>query len=93
MWVIYMNSRLNRRSRTLPPRTAWQQFPDLLSAPVVEPRVLSCNTGKQRFQIRPSWEYINRSLRYMNVETGNEAGQFNFSGNICFEFSVQCRPL
>jgi hypothetical protein len=25
----------------------------------------------------------------MNVETGNEAPQFNF-GNICFEFSVQC---
>jgi hypothetical protein len=28
----------------------------------------------------------------MNVETGNEVGSF-ISGNICFEFSVQCLQL
>jgi len=32
--------------RKLPPTTVWQQFLALLSAPAVEPRVLSCNTGK-----------------------------------------------
>jgi hypothetical protein len=50
MLIIYVNSRLNRRSggegRELPPTTAWRQFPSLLTAPVVEPRILSSNTGK-----------------------------------------------
>ncbi len=51
MLVLYVNSRLNLRSegegRELPPTTAWRQFPALLSAPVVEPRVLSRNTGNR----------------------------------------------
>ncbi len=57
MLVIDMNSRLNCRSggvgREPPSTTAWQQFPALLATPVVEPRVLSRNTEKSRFQIRP----------------------------------------
>jgi hypothetical protein len=56
MLVIDVNSWLNRRSREeareLPPTAAWRQFPALLSAPAVELRVLSRNTGKQRFKIR-----------------------------------------
>jgi hypothetical protein len=48
--VIYVNSRLNYRSggegRELPPTSAWRQFPALLSATPVEPRVLSRNTGE-----------------------------------------------
>jgi len=47
---IDVKSRLNRRSgeegRELPPTPAWRQFPTLLSAPVVELRVLSRNAGK-----------------------------------------------
>jgi hypothetical protein len=50
MLVIYVNSWLNLRSggegRELLPTTAWRQLPALLSAPEVEPRVLSHNTGK-----------------------------------------------
>ncbi len=50
MLIIYVKSRLNRRSRRegkeLPPTTVSQQFPALLSAPAVEPRVLSRNTTK-----------------------------------------------
>jgi hypothetical protein len=50
MLVIYVNSWLDCRSvekdRELPPTLAWRQFPALLSAAAVEPKVLSCNTGK-----------------------------------------------
>jgi hypothetical protein len=57
MLVIYMNSQLNSRrggeGRELLPTSAWKQLPSLLSIPAVEPRVLSHNTGKLRFQIRP----------------------------------------
>jgi hypothetical protein len=57
MLVIYVNSLPNHRSggegRELPLTTAWRQIPALLSAPAVEPRVISSNTGKLRFQIRP----------------------------------------
>jgi hypothetical protein len=53
---VGQNFQLNRRSgrddRELPPITVWRQFPALLSAPAVEPRVLSHNTSKQSFQIR-----------------------------------------
>ncbi len=56
MLVIYVNSRLNHRSRRegreLSPTTVWRQFSALFSTPAVEPRVLSCSTAKQRFQIR-----------------------------------------
>ncbi len=45
MLVIYVNSRLSHRSggegRELLPTPGWRQFPALLSAPVVAPRVLS----------------------------------------------------
>jgi hypothetical protein len=55
MLAIYVNSRLNHSSggevRELSLTTAWWQFPALLSVPA--PRVLSSNTGKQRFQIKP----------------------------------------
>jgi hypothetical protein len=57
MLVIYVNSRLNRRrggqGRERPATVAWRQFPALLSIPAVEKRVLSRNTGKYKFQIRP----------------------------------------
>jgi hypothetical protein len=49
--VIYLNSRLNRKSRGggqgTAPATAWRQFPALLSATAVEPRVFSRNTGNR----------------------------------------------
>jgi hypothetical protein len=51
MLVICVNYRLNPGSgvevREMLPTTAWRQFPALISAPVVEPRVLSCNTGRK----------------------------------------------
>ncbi len=51
MLVISVNSRRSRRSwgegRELPPTYAWRQFPALLFAPVVEPRVVSHNTGNR----------------------------------------------
>jgi hypothetical protein len=51
MLVIYVNSELNCWSggegRELLPTPAYWQFPVLLSAPAVELRVLSLNTGKK----------------------------------------------
>ncbi len=51
-WKI-CNSRLNFRrggeGRELPQTTVLRPFPALLSAPAVEPWVLSCNTAKKRF--------------------------------------------
>ncbi len=42
----WLNCRRGEEGRELLPTPAWQQFPALLSAPVVEPRVLSRNTGR-----------------------------------------------
>jgi hypothetical protein len=55
LMLVIHGSRLNRRSRgegrELPPtKTLWQLY-DLLSTPALEPRVISQNTGKYRFQI------------------------------------------
>ncbi len=47
--------------RELPPTTAWRQFPVLLSAPAVEPIVISCNTGNRDSKEDQSWEHINSS--------------------------------
>jgi hypothetical protein len=47
--ICELSAQLQERRRgqgTLPPTPAWRQFPALLSAPAVEPRVFSCNTGK-----------------------------------------------
>ncbi len=41
---LSLNRRSGGESRELPPTTALRQFPALLSAPAVEPRVLSRNT-------------------------------------------------
>jgi hypothetical protein len=58
MLIIYVNSLLKRRcvgeGRELLPTSAWQQFLVILSTLAVAPRVLLCNTGIKRFQIRPS---------------------------------------
>jgi hypothetical protein len=60
--VIFVNSRLNRRSgregRILLPTTAWWQFPDLLSAPAVEPRVLSRNSKNRDSKENIYWPFI-----------------------------------
>jgi hypothetical protein len=81
MLVIYVNSRINRRSggkgKDVPPTTVCRQFPVLLSAPVVEPRVLSRNTVKWRLQKRhlycnlagPSFAVLYASLDLRNLST------------------------
>jgi hypothetical protein len=85
MLVIYVNSRLNCRrgkvGRELLAANPLWQFPFLLSAPAVELRVLSRNTGKyiNRSQTHGcgNWdwsctiffcEYINGILRAVNVQ-------------------------
>jgi hypothetical protein len=79
MLVIYVNSQLNHRSggegRELPPTSACWQFPAVLSAPAVEPRVVSRNTGKIEIPIKADGGgYINRS----HIHEGKEAAQFHF---------------
>ncbi len=53
MWTLGLNHRSREESRELLPPRAWRQFPALVFTPVVEPKVLSRNTGLC-FEIRYS---------------------------------------
>ncbi len=63
MLVIYVSSRLNCRSggegMELQPTPAGRQFPALLSAPAVEPRVLSRNKIEENRDSKEDrlWKY------------------------------------
>ncbi len=66
-----------------------RQFLALLSAPAFEPRVLSRNTGKYRFQIRLIvWIY--ESFPDMWMLKLERSPRSFISGNTCFQFSVHC---
>ncbi len=89
MLVIDVNSRLNRRSREegreLPLTSAWRQFPALLSASAVELRVLSRNTGKQRFKMR-SIVGIYKQLPDIRMQKLGTRLRCFISGKICLDF-------
>jgi hypothetical protein len=61
MLVIYVNSRINRRSRgevrELLITSAWRQFPTLLSAPAVENSLKKIQENRDS-ELDQSWEYI-----------------------------------